>query len=394
MYRRAISALALSVVLAASSTAMAQVGSGGSGASPSGEPAEPDQAAGDTANAGSSPSSNGGSGSSLLPSFGGVSALGANAGAMESWMLSGEAVTAAGAAIARRVGDGGNILVISSQETVNLGLPAALDIAIRGLADGLDSARGAASCGVPAKPKGPGARELLNPSLMNKEFNVAGLLGSPVLSLAGGLIGALKAETTASGLSVAMTDRALIAAVAAQPQARWVLPSEAIDPGDFLQSPLVQRWRALLDRRADAFGCRSRLAVQTQSADAKAKVAILDAAIKQVDDFNSAVSLRGADKPGVIAQAVLMERLAQEHPKVLRVSIEQAGGTLLKRTNINTMFGATGIRLTGGLVVSYRLTRPGDGSVVTAGFMVCRTALTGLKGVQTGAVKAATCSPI
>ena len=85
-----------------------------------------------------------------------------------------------------------------------------------------------------------------------------------------------------------------------------------------------------------------------------------------------------------LATAARMDALMGLKPHILTIKTEKSGGTLLKRTNLVTALGGETAFVSGGLVTSYRLVDPVDGRVLTAGVMVCRTALTSLKKVQSG----------
>ncbi len=68
------------------------------------------------------------------------------------------------------------------------------------------------------------------------------------------------------------------------------------------------------------------------------------------------------------------------------LTVEKGGGSLLKRSNLWTALGAPTVGITGGLIVSYTLTEPRGGGFLQGGALVCRTALTNLRDVQSGRV--------
>lgn len=309
-----------------------------------------------------------------LPSAAGTTTLGEGAGAMEAWMLSSAAINEAARTIADSAKGLGPILVLPASETVNLGLGASLRAEIAALNAAADNAQ-VAGC-----PRAPARAD--------PRFMAAGA----ALPLLGAVVSALKVDTEVRALEVKADDRALVNAIAARLGAEAIIPTEAVNPGARAAGALISELDGLGHRRNAAFQCRSQWAASGDTADIKAKVAILDSLIARIDEFQLRVSQGGADAPSLLIRASQLAAIADRNPLVLRVAIERAGGSLLKRTNLWTAFGAEGVSLTGGLVVSYRLTDPRSGSIRAAGLLICRTAKTRMGDVQRGRVGVAGCT--
>lgn len=210
--------------------------------------------------------------------------------------------------------------------------------------------------------------------------------GFPIAAI-GALAGLLKTDTEISGIDVNMGDQMLISAVGRRlkDRARVIIPSAAIAPPN--DGALLNQWRTLASKQAEAKECRVNFAKNTQTAWVKKKLAALDAAIARVDALDARVT-KPDDKGRIpLAQAIRYDALLSDEPQVLRVHVEKAGGSILKRANLFTALGAPAVGITGGLIVEHNLTDPRTGELVTSGDTVCRTALTNLGDVQAGRIR-------
>lgn len=315
-----------------------------------------------------------------LPAVAGTTTLGEGAGGLEAWMLSGATINTAAAAIAEIVGktaktpaattSGGAIIVIGRDEAVNFGLAQSLKEEMTALA------RVARDTTAEACPKDPRA---------------GAELASIVPGTIGALIGALKVDTEVRGIEVGASDRALVNAVSGILD-NAVVPSEAVLPGA-ISGPLADAWSTLGKAQQAAFMCRSKLAAQEEPSDQdKAYIARMDRALAAVDEYATRATHGGQDGPSLLVRAGQLEAMAKLDPLVLRVGLEHAGGTLLKRNTVWTALGANSVSLTGGLVVSYRLTNPATGRVSAAGLLICRTAHTTMKAVHEGKMGVGGCA--
>lgn len=224
--------------------------------------------------------------------------------------------------------------------------------------------------------------------------------GAVPLAAIGALAGLLKTDTEISGVDVPVANRMLVAATGRRlvgSGATVRLPSAAVAPDS--DSPLAAAWGRLLADRDAAKACRPRFAAQGGTAWIKKTLAALDQQTAVVDAMQAEETK--ADDKGImpLARAIHVDTLLRGDPRVLRVSVEKGGGSILKRANVWTALGAPAIGISGGLVVSYTLTEPTTGAFLAGGALVCRTALTNMRDVQAGRVggahgRKADCAPL
>lgn len=306
-----------------------------------------------------------------LPSFEGKRDIGAGSVNIESTMLASTAVDAAAAQIAQRVPRTGNVIVLGGTDTVDFSQVAMISREIATIRAQFEQAlKWPTKPGKPPK-KGQEVQEM---------FAIPPAIGTAT-SVLTGLAGLLRSDVELTGVDVTIPPRILAAAVAAKLGTRAFLPTEAV--GLPANSSLITEFDGLTEQAAKARKAKEELAkVKKPSPSEQTKLALLNAALEHYDQFFKRVTT-GNDKGVVpIVEAARLAKMLENHPIVLRVNTDKAGGTVLKRTNIMTFFGADGVRISGGLVASFQATKPDDGSVVAAGVVTCRTALTTLRSVQ------------
>lgn len=349
-----------------------------------------------------------------LPTFSGKTTTDATTGVMESWILSGGAINAAAAAIAAEVNpdvkERRTVLIVDASETLKFGVPATLLNEMGTLQRSINSVRASETCEPPAAPKPRGKPSKAVP---NANFGVQigplGALGAggevgaaaaesaalpgggSILPFVGAVLSALKTETTVTGQTLTPDGRTLIDALAGKVKGAAV-PTELVSADAIDTTRLGVAWNSLVDSRNKAFACRTKLAPFEERDGVKARVALLDSVIQSADAFAVRVAQSENGGPSQLVQAALLDTLAGKKPLVLRVSIEQAGGSLWKRDSLWTMFGFSGVRLTGGLIVSYRLTDPATGGASRGGLMVCRTDFASMKKIQAGSLLKPDCA--
>lgn len=319
-----------------------------------------------------------------LPLAQGKTTLGEGAGAMEASMLSAAAMNQAAEAIAAE-GIDGPVIVIASSEKLDFSLPVSLTTQMAVVTEDARALAKAAcepaEIAIKPKPK-PKPQEGWS-GIMPKTFVPPGLF-----STVGAAISLLKIDTKISAVAVANpTETAIVAAVAGR-VGGYAL-SEAVLPSNFATSSVGLAWKDLRLARSELVDCHSRL-IRAEETDLAAKVAT---SVGHVDTFIQAISKPEAGG-SLIVRAAILEKAIPANAKVLRVTAERTGGTLIQRTSILTAFGATGVSLTGGLVVSYRLTDPVTGKISKSGLLVCRTAHTRLSDVHKGKVGPGGCSKL
>lgn len=106
------------------------------------------------------------------------------------------------------------------------------------------------------------------------------------------------------------------------------------------------------------------------------------AALDRIDTFDK--SINASDKgPPPLAVAAELAPLARDNPLVLRLAVEQVGGSAVSRSNIWYAAGFPGAAtVSAGLLVSFRLSDPIHGTDLLAGFVRCAVRPTGLRDVR------------
>lgn len=301
----------------------------------------------------------------------GKTTVDAGAGKIEAAMLNVGSMNAAAKLIADKAPSGKKILLLTGDQEVDLALPVAMMADIDDLKSGLDRATETVC----------GTKSGIGPAAI--PFAAIGA----VLSL-------LRTDTQVSGIDLSPSASQLNNAVAAR------LGDKAIILGDVITrdrhtgpNPKVGLEKAvteLNDAVNAAFQCSTK---QKKPADdvAKGKLAVLDGTIARTTAFSAAIAKSDETKPSLLSRALRYEVINTQNPLLLRLYIENAGGSLLKRSNIWTALGAHAVGLTGGLVVSYRYSDPKTGQVQKSDVLVCRTALTNMRSIQAGRSGASAC---
>ena len=352
-----------------------------------------------------------------LPTAEGKTTLGTNAAMIETWMLSAATLDAAARVIADDVAvhlqPHGNLTADSGARPGRGGIGAAAAAATgtgqqapakptilllaRGDDLNLDSANNLLFETRDLRTKLEGAI----PQQCKEGKASGGEEGGAIpLAAVGALVGLLKTDTDVSGIDVPMGDEMLVSAVGRRlkDKARVIIPAAAIAPPN--GGTLATAWQALANTQERAKDCRIKYAKNPQTAFVKKKLAALDAMITRVERFDAKVTTPDDKGRIPLAQAIRSDALLEHEPKVLRVHVEKAGGSVLKRSNLFTALGAPAVGITGALIVEHRLTSPRSGELVTSGESICRTALTNLRDVQAGTVRrrgrkaSADCAPL
>lgn len=339
-----------------------------------------------------------------LTAASGKTTLGGGAGAIEAGVLGADAFQQAGAIIAALVNRSAaekTVLVTARDEQVNLAMATIVKDRIDAVTRLLKGA--ARSCAVPkpADKKAAGEGFVDEPAKQPKDKI------TPALS---DIVAALATETTISGIELKAEDRLLINAVlsnratlgsapragwsssvadtiaSAQPEgpttAKFRLAGEATRAG--IDGAVATAYQALLDE-ADKLrrtGCTS--------ADAKAAFSTADALVTSLNT--------PAEKTGMTPLAGAMQAAAFSTPdtRILRLAIEQTGGTAITRAGIAYTIGFPNAAVvSAGLVVSFRLVDPTTGALTLAGIVRCAVPPQNFKAVAKtagGLVTTAVCS--
>lgn len=312
-----------------------------------------------------------------LPKFENKKELGEKGGEIEAAMLATRAVSAAASLIRDRLppcgSDGsGKVVVLTGTQTFDLNTGKVV-IARMTYLERLFAA---------ATPKQPAV-----PPKGSKFFEAAFIPGAigPLLSAVAGLIGS---DVKITGVDLSeVNDQMLATATAGQLTSCAILPGAQGGIADIEGSTVALKLAALVPLRLAA---ADRLAKfpEKQSAVQKGQAAKLQAAIDEYDAFYKELSTPAADGTTPFIKAILAESLAgQSGLRLLRITVNRAGGSMTNSKNIGTFFGADPIRVSGGLVATYTLVNAADNTVVKAGSLACQTARVRINDVQNGSWK-------
>lgn len=293
--------------------------------------------------------------------------LGDHAGEMEAWLLASDTLGAAGKLIADAAAPmAGKLIVLAGDEALDFTPLFATRYAIQDSRQTLNVAlRSAPRCidgGGPASAESSPAR-------------------LPMLAAIGALGSVLQSDVGVTGVPVEVSARLLATSVAEALGNKAIVPAALTLPpknGSSLQDELQLTGddRALAAARQ---GCLTRAGKSR-----KAAAIALGAAIEAHDKVINALKTGKEGGEAPIITALKLDWLVSDNPRLLRVYVDKAGGTLLTRKNIWTAFGAPSVGVTGGLVSSFTVLDPQSGSVAAAGLVACRTKLASLRAVQRG----------
>jgi hypothetical protein len=312
-----------------------------------------------------------------IPSFEGKTSLGAGAGAVETALLATEALRSAAELIARAAGElsrpdeqAYHFLVLAGDENIDFSSLVALSLEAAELQRAFDEALG-------GRPKG----------FLQSFVPV----GSP-LAMVGAIAGLMRTDTTISGVDVPFGHRSLATAVAAELGERAILPA-AISAGLFKIPEGDPPDGSLSAKLANLHVARDE-AEKAGAADVTLK-ARLDPLIARHDAFRLRIAT--PDLSGSIpwVKAAAIEALTSKPILLLRVYVEKAGGSLVNRTNFWSWIGFDSVSISGGLVASYTILDPENGSVQSADVFASRSRVAGIYEIQTSRkIAAAMGSPL
>jgi hypothetical protein len=240
------------------------------------------------------------------------------------------------------------------------------------------------------------AVRLLFDDALGRPQSLVGATGDVATAMATfkGITGLFAAETTVTGIDLtsALPSRLLALGVASKLGAKARIPSAVIrtavstgaEPAEWSQKSIAQAYAALVADAQSAKAARAELPEKPTTDNDKLEAAKLDAALARWKIFNDRAS--APDEKGAIPLIVAgrLDALAKRNDLVLRLRVEQAGGSLINTKNLATTLGVDPVKVSGGSIVSYIATDAGTGEVVAGGVISCRSTLTALRHVQTG----------
>lgn len=178
------------------------------------------------------------------------------------------------------------------------------------------------------------------------------------------LVDLLRSDTEFSGVTLDPSEELVVNAVASADGLRYVIPSDVAYQDN---SSILAAYTAQAERVSEL---AQKPCAKVDKSPEKAFVTLMQSSL-------AALSNPGKDgAASMLEQAIMMEPLRPDHHgapiKVLRLNVEMAGGTIEQRSNIWTTLGLySGVRISGGMVGSYRMTDGMDGSVITSGVFYC-----------------------
>lgn len=314
-----------------------------------------------------------------LPSFEGRTTLNQGAGAIEAAMLASHAINAAAVMIDRSVraadpqGTAPPIVVLAGDEALDFGRIGALDAEMDAISEVF--------------------RQVGYPAPEVQSMEAGGVSATAVIAAVTAAAGLLRSNTEVTALDLsALSNRTLATAVAGQLGNRAVLPSAAIgtvtepptSSGPWTGKTLMQKLNDLVGRRRSIQAERDAIVLPDPTKPTQ-RYKDLTAALARFDAFAARVTTADANGAVPIVQAVRLEALWRQHPRVLRLYVDKAGGSLINRTNLlTTLAFSDPVRVSGGLIASFTLTDPATGGVLGADILTCRTTTSRLRSVQRG----------
>lgn len=311
-----------------------------------------------------------------LPKTNGKTTLEGEGGKLEGWMLASSTLTTAAKAInesATVKAGAGPIVLLDGDDVLDLRVDQLLKSDVDVLVQAHRKAGVAVKCRALA---GDGA---------------GAALALPIAPLVGAVLSLVKTDTTISGFALETPDDALLNAIAGSKADTYILPADLVATGT--AGPSLTAVKELAGLSEAARTCRANMASAANSeAEKKAvapSLATLDALATRTQGFLDAVSERKDGKSSRLENAMIADVLLPNinTTSVLRVHAEKVGGSILKRSNLFTMLGAPAIGITGGAVISWRLSSPVTGRSLAGGILVCRTKLTNMNAIHAGRVK-------
>ena len=303
-----------------------------------------------------------------LTAASGKTTMASGAGGIEATLLTSDAIMAAGREIrwrAAAVAAGQPLIVIGRSDTLDLASASWVKARMQTLLDEI-KAVDLAHCSDkdPAAHGGGGGG-----GGVQRELAGVPLTGSPA-----DITAALATDVSISPITVSVDDRLLINAVAAKAEPSGWVGLGARDAAVFVQDGSVIVPGEIVDVGSGNDLMRSYVALQ-QASDGLTKCTSgpAKAAVSNVTAFVKSMSTATKGQAPIMLAAELYT-VEQKRPLILRVAIEQAGGSAITRSNIWYTLGWPGqATISSGLLASYRLTDPSSGEVKAQGLVRCMT---------------------
>ncbi len=332
-----------------------------------------------------------------LPNFEGKTETDANTGKFEATVMAAiamEAVAVEMAAALSLRADNQKILVLAAEEPFQFGFAS-------GLKFEMDRVRAdfEASCGDPCLPKEKrvGPEDSSVAGAVAIASNIAGLLRSDV-KLTTVTIDKIDSKFLASSVASKMGGKAILNSgnpgfIIRPPDAKRLI--ELSDRPNWEKAGVDERYFWLIEasRLLDVEVARiSKLPSSTVNAKQLAKLNALATRYKEFGDRVVKADATGAT-PLIIA--IKDDKVSNLTKYVARIFVREAGGSTKVSKNIGTFFGVDPLRVTGGLIASYTLFDPADGTSPRAdapSLWVCTSGYRRLRAIRPSSI-APECTP-
>lgn len=198
-----------------------------------------------------------------------------------------------------------------------------------------------------------------------------------VLNAATPLLNLFKQDFTYDGLNVRVREGMLVSAVRGEIAARRKPPAATTDDAPQTMAEAV----AAMERQLAALPANARCGDGDGGAEA-ARASLAD----EFAAFRSALNGPGSqDGTTLIGAAEAQLRRHGPRPATLVLAIDADGASMVRRTNLGTMFGAETTTISSGIVVSYEFYEPqsgGIGSLKAAGVLSCVSGAVGIRAMH------------
>ncbi len=289
------------------------------------------------------------------------------AGQIETTMLASRAVEAAAAGLATAISEttcsDNTYIVLTGAEKIDLNQPVAFKAQLANVESQLSFA---------IDPEGD------DPS----RLGIGAIVG--IVNAAAGLFGN---DTKVTPVDLTSVDATLLAQVLAAKlsasKCTAKTPSGGYGVANLTSSTIANSMQEIFNLRLEAAEKKASFR-GTLTDPQKAQIIALDAAIKAHDDFAKAATTADANGAMPLVTAAILNDLAPDKTKIVRVWVNKAGGSLINTKNIATMFGLDPVKVSGGLVVSYSIVNAQTGAIEGGGLKTCQTSLASLRKIQSG----------
>ena len=219
---------------------------------------------------------------------------------------------------------------------------------------------------------------------LRADTRVASLGAGAILGIVQAAASLFANETKVSGIDLpSINDAALIMATAGSLCGKGIVPSASMGMIDLEHSTIINKLSELQTLVLTAADARRRIPDDGKD-EHKRKAAALEAAMTSYDGFITKIGTVDSEGQSPLSQALLIERYPIEKTYIVRIAVNKAGGSIINSKNLWTTLGVDPVKVSGGLVVSYSITKADTGAVETSETFTCQTSLASIRKIQNG----------